>query len=202
MFSIPRARTGQPQTPSRLAGSPLANGIFACFDGLSSATDPSGGGAASWSFNGNSFNVPANKGLRGGFSWQTTGRTGDMHRVLDGPLAAAAPWTIAFVHAPTGDVSLSAAFGFGLELVAGTNLIETAVFTAGWCRSIIDFNSHYYFFGSGADWDTGIAWDTDGNQHVIVFVHDGTNIYFYRDGVLRASTARPGGLTATPTACC
>lgn len=141
---------------------------------------------------------PAWQGRHGITGFNTTGTAESSYKLLrDGPLAAADPWTFACTFSNGTFQSLAQFFGFGYLIPA--NSIDSSGTVNGTYRGLLSFNSNYYFWGAAADWDTGIAFDTDNQLHTAMFVHDGTNIYFYRDGVQRASTARPGGLIATPS---
>lgn len=105
------------------------------------------------------------------------------------PVATTAPFTTHFKHRTRAFVSLAQVFGFGAQL-PGT--------TAGVLRYVLNFNSNYYFWGGGADWDTAVAWDVDNLWHDIFFTFDGNQtIRLYRDGLQRASrTAATGWSTA------
>lgn len=107
------------------------------------------------------------------------------------PTGAAAPWTISFWHRTRAFVSLSQVFGFGPQLPADVN---------GAHRYVLQYLNNYYFWGASADWDTGIAWDVDDAWHHAAFVCDGSNLYFHRDGVQRATrTGLPPGLVTAGT---
>lgn len=84
-------------------------------------------------------------------------------------------------------------FGFGSDPLANP--------TAGRQRSFLTINNHYYVWLSGGccDWDTGITFDTDNAWHHIAVTMSPTTLTFYRDGVLRATIARPAGLLSTAT---
>lgn len=106
------------------------------------------------------------------------------------PTSATAAWSIEFWHKSSTFVSLSQMFGFGNPFNATTSL--EAPTDRGCNRYMLQFNSNYYFWGDSADWDTGVAFDTDGNWHHIVTVCDGTDMIFYRDGVSAATrSGRP-----------
>jgi len=108
------------------------------------------------------------------------------------PTLAAATLTIVAVIKPRSYVSLSNIFGFGRD---------TATLSVGFGRYILQFNNNYYFWGMGADWDTGIAYDTDAHQHIIAMVKTGaTSFEFYRDGILRATTTSLTGTLQNLTA--
>lgn len=97
---------------------------------------------------------------------------------------AADDFTIVAAFRPRAYVNLASIFGFGTD----TTQQSTA---SGQIRSILQFNDNYYFWGAGADWDTGIPIDTDGRLHVVAFAKKGSITYvdFYRDGRKLASTA-------------
>ena len=63
-------------------------------------------------------------------------------------------------------------------------------------RAILDFNGRIYFWDATTAWDT--AYDvsnlTDGRPHQLTFVSDGTNLYFYVDGIEKANTTTPASL--------
>lgn len=191
MLRLEKPWDRQPQEPTAINQSGIGRGIFASIDRdyayvnglLVPATDYGGTG------------LPPLAAGAAGIGNNTTGALVDRRILVDGPLAATAPWTFAVTLSATANVSLSHLFGFGL-LYNGTTFNTSS--TIGTYRSVLNFNSNYYFWGSSADWDTTIAFDTDSVVRTIVFSHDGTNIYFYRSGVLRGSTARPGAMIATP----
>jgi hypothetical protein len=181
--------TQQPQIPALLSG-PLASGLFISIDG------------PNWRKNGDlvlsvttSNVLPTLAPSIGGLAQYTNGSLAEIPITVDGPLAATAPWTLSATLIPSGNVSLSHLFGFGLRYNA---LKLSSVAPFGEYRALLNFNSNYYFWGANADWDTLIAFDTDGKLHTVMVVHDGTNLLFYRDGVLRASTTRPAAMIATP----
>ena len=100
------------------------------------------------------------------------------------PVLATDSWTISFRHKTSSYVSLSQMFGFGDSLPSSTGL--------GICRYCLQYSNDYYFWGGGRDWDTGVAFDSDGAWHHIVLLSNGTNLSLYRDGKLVAGpTARP-----------
>ena len=102
---------------------------------------------------------------------------------VDLPTLAGAAWSIVVLLAPRTYVNLAAVFGFGKSLPNGDPLQQ---------RYLIEFNNNYYLWGGAADWDTGIAWDADNQLHHVVIISDGTNVSFFRDGILRAGPqARP-----------
>src|SRR3989338_2687980 len=107
------------------------------------------------------------------------------------PTGATAPFTLSGWVKVSAYVDLSHVFGFGSQMPNGLN--------NGTMRSILEYNSNWYFWGAGADWDTGIAFDADNNWHFAVISANATNIFFYRDGVLRASSARPAALQTANT---
>lgn len=105
------------------------------------------------------------------------------------PVGASDPFTIAIRHRTFSYVSLAVVFGFGEQLPSNTG--------GGVQRYFLQFNSNYYLWGGAADWDSGIVWDSDGQWHDAVFISDGTNVSFYRDGIFRASATRPSFGTAS-----
>ncbi|KPK75278.1 MAG: hypothetical protein AMJ79_11870 [Phycisphaerae bacterium SM23_30] len=97
------------------------------------------------------------------------------------PIGPNDPWTIYAIVEIDTYISLANIFGFGLQLPndgGGPNAEKN--------RYILEFNNNYYFWGGTIDWDTGIGIDVDSLIHHIVFTCDGTNLRFYRDGILRA----------------
>lgn len=100
------------------------------------------------------------------------------------PTGSTAAWTFQFWHCTRSYVSLSHAFGFGDQLPVGGGPTGTG-------RYVLQFNAgagnNYYFWGFDRDWDTTIAWDVDSVWHQAAFVSTGSDLLFYRDGVLRAS---------------
>lgn len=190
MLQLRKPWTRQPQAAAPIHQSGIGRGIFVSID--------RNFGYA------NGVLVPANNyggtGLPplapgpAGIGNNTTGALVDRRLLVDGPLAATAPWTIAVTLSATANVSLSHIFGFGL-FYSGTALGASST---GQNRAILNYLNNYYWWGESADWNTGVAFDIDGIVRTIVFAHDGTNIYFYRAGVLAGSTARPAGVSTTP----
>lgn len=94
----------------------------------------------------------------------------------------------------------AAAQGFTLEvLCAVTSVPSLAGFVgtsfvtgAGKARGLICF-PNIYFWGGGADIDSGVAWRTDGNIQHVFCVSDGSGqpMRFYRDGGLIATVTTP-----------
>jgi len=190
VLEYPKQRSKQPQAAAPIRQSGIGRGIFVSIDRNFGYV--------------NGVLVPANNyggtGLPplapgpAGIGNNTTGALVDRRLLVDGPLAATAPWTIAVTLSATANVSLSHIFGFGL-FYSGTSLTGSST---GQCRAILNYLNNYYWWGETADWNTGVAFDIDGIVRTIVFAHDGTNIYFYRAGVLAGSTARPAGVSTTP----
>jgi hypothetical protein len=84
------------------------------------------------------------------------------------------PWTISVWLRASTFPHLACVFGFGAQMPISTDYVE---------RYIIRNNNHYYLWGGSADWDTGIAVDTDNIAHHIAVVSNGSKYYFYRDGI-------------------
>lgn len=103
------------------------------------------------------------------------------------PTGTTAAWTNAFWHRTTSNVSLSQAFGFGSVEGSG----------GGKKRQMLNFNSHYYFWGDVNDWDSGVSWDADSDWHRIAYGSEGTNLYLWRDG---KPAANRSGLPYSATA--
>lgn len=102
------------------------------------------------------------------------------------------PFTIMCEIYPRANVSLANIFGIARPDSEANPAYD------GMRRAFLSYLNNYYFWGGAADWNTGISFDTDGRRHVVGFVGDGTNLRFYRDGVLRAGPqAYPGGLAAS-----
>lgn len=130
-------------------------------------------------------NIPQSGGL---YDFATPTKSVDLLYKSDPvgmPTGAADPFTIVCVIKPRSYVSLAGVFGFSARSVISVNPSN------GQGRILIHFNNNYYFWGSGVDWDTGIQFDTDNCQHIVAIAASSTNIYFWRDGVQRASAARP-----------
>lgn len=122
----------------------------------------------------------------GRWSLSLDGGTRQMSAIASGlPVYATDAFTIAFWHNTPAVVSLANLFGFGDILPTNGG--------GGTERYIITYLGHYYFWGSNADWDTGIAVDADETWHHIAFTFDGAYLQFYRDGVPSAGpSASPG----------
>lgn len=129
--------------------------------------------------------------------------TGDNVRRIDRtgvaslPVNTADQWTIEFWHHTTSYVSLAQIFGFGRAYgTGGSPGLEGAGGGTKNNRYVLQFNDNYYFWGDGADWDTGIAWDVGSTRH-IVFSFDGSKLRMYRDGSPAASrSGLPAGMIA------
>ena len=107
----------------------------------------------------------------------------------EGPLAQTAPWSMAVTLSSTASVSLGCFFGFGYVVVTTINFsIDN-----GGARCLIDYGGNYQFYTGAGLWDTGIAVDKDDKVRTLVLTHDGTNVYFYRDGSVVSGT-RPSGI--------
>lgn len=109
-------------------------------------------------------------------------------------LAAAAPFTVEVLCAVTAVPSLAGFYG--------TQFSTGAV---GYARSLIAFggglNRNIYFWGQGNDLASGVDWRIDGSvQHVFV-TRDGSEMRFYRDGVLIASGTTPSLVDSETTNC-
>ena len=111
----------------------------------------------------------------------------------EGPLAQTAPWSMAVTLSSTASVSLGCFFGFGYVLQTEINFSNDN----GGARCLLDYEGHYQFYTGAGLLDTGIAVDTDDKVRTLVLTHDGTNVYFYRDGSVVSGT-RPSAID-TPT---
>ncbi len=186
-------RRSQPPTPIALKTTGLAAGIVASIDAWDNQLDMSPPlGTKAWT----PLGTPTVRASPAGKTLPFTGTTLSYSRAVDVGLTRTTPWTIAVVHRPIAQLARSQLFGFGFAY--NVTALDGTVTNQGQYRGILNFNSNYYFWGSNADWDTGITWDTDGATHVIVLVNDGANLTLWRDGVNRASSALPAGLVTTP----
>lgn len=96
------------------------------------------------------------------------------------PTGASDAWSLSLWHRTDSNVSLSHYFGFG-------DNPSTNTFPAnGVRRALLNFTGDYYFWGEDRDWDTGVAFDADGNWHHVVITCSGTNLNLYVDGSLAA----------------
>ncbi len=110
-----------------------------------------------------------------------------------------APWSMEVWASMTTTVNLAAVFGMSLTDPSGSP-------ATGQLRGFLQFggsspNYHVYFWGSGADWDSGIAWNIDGLPHCYLFTSNGGatgTVTLYIDGVSKAS-GTPGGSLTTGT---
>ena len=108
----------------------------------------------------------------------------------DLPSAWTTPFTIQGWWNNSAYVSTAILFGYGGNAPAGTQTYAAQ-------RYAMENSSDYYWWGWGADWDTGIAIDADSVWHSWAFAWDASNLYFYRDGVLKAThSGAPGSTTA------
>lgn len=106
------------------------------------------------------------------------------------PVAAADAWTIsALITVPTYR-AIAVIGGFGSTLPSSTATVQ---------RYMMTQSNNYYFYGGGADWNTGIAIEISEAWRHVVFSCDGTNLYFHLNGKPRGSTARPAFGTAGTT---
>ena len=185
-------RYTQPQGgPLRLdPANPLSIGLFASIEGTQNPWDAVA--QTQWT---TGSTAPPNAVTSRGVARNTTGGLYDLRRRVDGPLSTLLPWTFATTLCSTANVSLSHVFGFGIQYNGAT--IDIGATFYGQYRALLNYSNNYYFWGSSADWNTGIAWDTDGLIHTVMFVSDGASLYFYRDGVRRATTTLPSGLVTT-----
>lgn len=108
------------------------------------------------------------------------------------PTGATDPFSLVVRVRAASYASLRHLFGFG-------NTPTRVTGATGVQRAILTFNNNYLFWGDSVDWDTGIPFDIDGLDHSAVFTADASNLLFYRDGLLRATTARPAALATAQT---
>src|SRR5208283_4580960 len=111
----------------------------------------------------------------------------------DLPSAWTTPFTIQGWLNNSAFVNLEIFFGYGFAASGGSD-------TYAGQRYLMSQNSHYYWWGDGADWDTGVALDTDSTWHQWAFTWDGSNLLFYRDGTLKATHSGAPSSTAAQTA--
>ncbi len=84
------------------------------------------------------------------------------------PTGASAAWSLAFWHKTRSQVNLAHYFGFGNQPSTGSG-------------------THYYFWGQGSDWDTGVNFHADSAVHFIVFTGSTAKaVNLYVDGSLAA----------------
>lgn len=124
---------------------------------------------------------------RGGYDFLSAPRGDRLYKLepIGLPAGSSDAFTIVCAFFPRDYVSLAGVFGFSGRpgvLINPNN---------GSGRLLIQFNNNYYFWGSAADWDTGVPYDTDGRHHVVAISSSASDIEFWRDGEKLASGARP-----------
>ncbi len=181
-FKKRRYWDNQPQEAVDLASEGLGAGIFASIDGQIAHANGSAVVAGTGSTLAPLAATPA------GLGSNTNGGINDRRILVDGPTAVAAPWSFAATLQPFGNVSLSHIVGF--NCIYSGNEIDGGAGRDQKVRGLLNYLNNYYFWGGSTDWNTGIAFDTDGLVHTVMVTHDGSTLRFYRDGVLRGSTAR------------
>ncbi len=127
--------------------------------------------------------------VAGGFNFDSPSLTSHLSCTETSGVAggAGSSFTIYAQFVARSYVSLANIFGYGKALPESVG--------QGQGRYLIQFNGNYYFWGIGADWDSGVAFDADGEKHTVCVVVNGASIKLFKDGDLVASGTTTSSLT-------